>query len=222
MKNLLKAILVAGLLVSGSSTVSYAAVMQGPFLEGSGNWNLLPNGGFEQGDTSSWVSSWASHLGIIQVTSSYAYSGAYSASLIPKISFEGAGFSLGHPVSVTGGSSYVLSGFFNTSLMTSGQLYLDLNDIAGDISVGSPELELGVDEWQFVWGVTTIPANINTVSVRMVRDGVTVAGEEAFIDEVALTPLADFIPPSQVPVPGSVWLLGSGIAGLVFLRRKRK
>ncbi len=201
--------------------IANASVVQGPFVAGSGSWELVPNGNFEVGDISHWVNAETYNRGYFDASSEYSYQGNYSVAVIPSISFNGPGFAVGQNVSVNPDQLYVLSGFFNTAFMTSGYVYLDLTDIKGDINVGI-DLEAGLKDWQFAWGTITIPAGVSTVNIRMVRDGETVANEIAYIDEIALTPLSNFAPPSQVPIPATIWLLGSGLGFIIAQRRLKK
>jgi hypothetical protein len=88
------------------------------------------------------------------------------------------------------GEKYVLSGFIYTGELTSGQTYLDLNDIPDDPTAITRNN--GVNQWQFV--STKFVASSSQVTVRLVRDGDVKAGEAAYVDEVAITPFSQFVP----------------------------
>ncbi|WP_199332029.1 Calx-beta domain-containing protein [Anabaena lutea] len=171
-----------------------------------GNWKTVTNGGFETGDLNGWSNTSGENLWTI--TSDRSISGNFSAKAITNTAFNGPGYALQRTVTgLIAGEKYVLSGFIYTGGLTSGNTYLDLNDIANDPNVGagdSSQTSLniqynlfltflnGIDQWQFVWKEFVAPSN--QVTVRLVRDGEVKAGESAYIDDVAITPISQFIP----------------------------
>ncbi len=214
---LLKVILLVSFILFGSS-VSFADVVSivGPFVEGSGNWNTVDNGGFEDG-LSGWTNyAWAG-TGEFQVTPDYAAFGNYSAAAIPAYDFTGYGFCLKRQITVEPDTDYILSGFFYTGNLSSDAFYLDLDDVSFEEHVLAP---VGVDNWQFVYAPFHTPEWVTQVTVRLVRDGDVKKDEIGYIDEVAITPLSEFKAPAPVPIPSALVLLGGGLAG-IFLRKKK-
>ncbi|WYM00653.1 MAG: Calx-beta domain-containing protein [Gloeotrichia echinulata CP02] len=167
-------------------------------LPNTGNWTKVTNGGFETGDLSGWSllstygrnNSWT-------ITNERSVSGNFSAKANTNTGFNGAGYALKRAVTgLTAGARYVLSGFIYTGDLTSGSTYLDLDDIANDpqpgVDADSRALN-GINQWQFVWKEFVAPSN--QVTVRLVRDGEVKAGESVYIDEVAITPISQFVSP---------------------------
>ena len=109
---------------------------------------------------------------------------------------DGHGFALLQTISVTPGQRYVLSGLMQASELTSGSLYLDLNDVdwynGTDLQI---HFDISRDGWQFFSEAFTVPSTVNSITARIVRDGTNVAGEPFFADEIALTPIDQFAPP---------------------------
>jgi hypothetical protein len=105
-------------------------------------------------------------------------------------------------VAVTPGA-YVLSAYFNTEGITSGNLYIDFADQWWEpgppSGCGWHRLGMlapnGIAGWQFVYTSVTIPAGVTSVNLRIVRDGPRSTSDAGIIDEVGLTPIANFIPP---------------------------
>lgn len=66
-----------------------------------------------------------------------------------------------------------------------------------------------------------------TVAFTTPMDGFRIEGSGGFVHEEASGDIRIFwtrpsVPPSVVPLPASVWLLGAGVAGLAALRRRRR
>jgi len=102
-----------------------------------------------------------------------AFDGGFSAGASPLFSFTGAGFALTQAVSVTGGQDYVLSAFTNTVNISGGNVRLDV--LVNGVFIGlDPFANIGVSEWQFLWDTISIPSGVNSVTVRLIRDGADV------------------------------------------------
>ena len=97
---------------------------------------------------------------------------------------------------VIGGQTYVLSAFFYRPQGEDYWLYLDFDDVSWDIFLHSHQA-FG-DEWQFRWGEVTIPPDVSSVTVRLVMDTNLDVGDVGFVDDAALTPVDDFVPPQSL------------------------
>ena len=191
------------LLLAISSSIN-AGIITGPIDLSSGNWNLVENGSFED-DTAGW-SSVNPNRGIFIVSNTIAAIGSQSA-VTEGNNFSGYGYASKRRVSVTPGTSYILSAFFLIEELSDGRIYLDVNDTEFEQEVHG---QIGISGWQFSWGEIVIPANVTYVDLRIVRDGENVKrGEYGYIDEVALTPASEFIAP-LVPEPITLSLLTLG------------
>ncbi len=195
-------------------------IIEGPFVEGSGNWDTLVNGDFESGNISQWQDDQFGR-GSFGATSALAFDGMFSAGATPFFSFSGAGFALTQFVAVTGGQDYILSAFVNTGSISGGNVRLDL--IVNGTFIGlDPFANNGVSEWQFLSDTFTIPSGINSVTVRLIRDGTGVlVNEIAYFDQIGLTPVGSFTAPTVIPEPSVAVLLGMGIF-LAFLFNRRR
>ncbi len=205
------------------STAS-AVVVTGNFVPGSGNTNLITNGGFDSS-----LAGWSQlNFGKGQfLYNSESVSGTGgSAQSSPYFGFSGPGFGLqSSAISVTAGQNYILSGFINTRNMISGQAYIDMSDTSFDINLGLDPtfgaVTIGLDTWQFLYAAFT--PNVNSLRVRLVQDGFPVtAGSSVLFDNIAVTLASEFSEPivSPVPVPAAAWLFMTGILGFWGLRKK--
>lgn len=120
--------------------------------------------------------------------------GSFSARARPVTALSGEGFSLRQSVSVTPGQTYVLSGLAEICDLESGN-FLDLNDVPFENSVLSTRDRRGP---QFIFGTFTVPNGVNSLVVRVVRDGTVLLRDFAYIDQVAITPIDDFVPPTPI------------------------
>lgn len=111
------------------------------------------------------------------------------------------------------GEEYVLSAFFYTGDLTSGNLYIDT---AGWGVILQLLPVTGYKGWQFL-SVEYAPP-IDTARFRLVRDGDVQTDQYSYIDDVALTPAQDFVAPSVVPEPGTLQLFATAFCVVVGLR----
>jgi uncharacterized membrane protein YkvA (DUF1232 family) len=184
-------------------------------VPGAGAFNLVPNGGFETGSRApEWVPGvglgpGGTELGNFVISSS-AFDGRFSAAtqtIAPTLPTGGYAWQQ----TITGlvpGATYVLSGFFNTSGLSAGDLYLDMNDIPNDPGVGifglGSSATTNPSNWFFCY--QSFVATGSTMTVRMVRDGYgDVTSGVGYIDDVAITPLAHFAAPTNLHQPVSWW-----------------
>ena len=203
-------------LVSGAN-----AVIIGNSSCGSGNYTLVPNGSFEGGITG-WSNpfskgSWAS-------SSAEACVGNDSAISVPNQNFTGSGFAMQRTVTgLIGGDQYVLSGFFNVEGVANAEVYIDLNDILGEPNLFNSSGHQGESGWFFAHETFTAPGS--SVTVRLVMDLDVLTTDVAFIDEVAITPLAQFQAAqggNAVSEPAALGLIAAGLGLLGFARRRRR
>lgn len=207
-----------------------AAVINGPFVPGSGDWTLLPNGDFELGNIDHF------HIqqggpGIdnsISVDGIAPFAGSYSGVL----SFNGGqaywAFAIsGAAKTLPLGGNYVLSGFVRAAVSDSrntGRM-----DRFGDVGSES-YFDTGNKEWQFVYEEFTNDAGF--WYPRFVYSSLSLihpmtVGDKLYIDEFALTPAHLFKAPTvrATGVPdggGSALLTASGLAALALHRHRRK
>jgi hypothetical protein len=187
----------------GTATNIYDPVL------GTGKFNLVPNGGFETGATTpQWGAGAGSGVGGFGgfVISTNAFDGHYSAasqSDFPTLS-NGAGYAWQQTImGLTPGSIYVLSGYFNTVDLTNGNLYLDMDGIPGNPTPGFSGISPTNNPSGWFFSYQDFLANSSTMTVRMVRDQYfnTLLGD-GYIDDVAITPVSQFVPVSQVYLGG--------------------
>ncbi|NUM33601.1 MAG: hypothetical protein HUU50_03615 [Candidatus Brocadiae bacterium] len=189
----------------------------GPFNPSSGSWNAIYNGGFEN-SFNGWGNPTASR-GIFSASTDYAYIGSYAAKSIANESFNGPGYCATQTISVTGGQQYILSAFFHQGSLTTGQLYIDMNDVPFDTHIGISGSSTLQTQWQFVWTIVNVPVGVSSITFRMVRDGLVYTGEYGYIDEVAFTPNALFTAPS-VPEASTLFMLLFSLTIGIFFKKK--
>ncbi|HUJ10860.1 MAG TPA: hypothetical protein VL171_12615 [Verrucomicrobiae bacterium] len=176
-------------LAFASVTLLHGAVLTGPFALDKGHWTLVPNGDFQSGAMTDWVNC-CEQIGIFRSSVAGGESSVNQAG-------KGSGFAVIQTVSVEPGGTYVLSGFVQTGEL-SGHFYLDLNDVSfepHDDLQGGIGAAAGVAEWQFVWAAFTVPSKVTNITVRVVHDGCFQPGEHGYVDQVAVTPVCEFVPP---------------------------
>ena len=71
----------------------------------------------------------------------------------------------------------------------------------------------------------SVPSGVNSVTVRLIRDGAGVANdvvfnEIAFFDDIALTPVGSFTAPTVILEPSVLILLASGLFSIIFFKRR--
>ena len=103
---------------------------------------------------------------------------------------------------VTPGQVYVLSGMVLAEPGAGGSAYLDLGDGSFEPGRGPSGVlaAMGVTQTQFIYAAFLVPADQTEVFVRVVRDGfagLTVPGKSVWFDEIAVTPLSQFRPPTR-------------------------
>lgn len=192
---------------------------------GTGQWTLLPNGGFETGKLTPWANEVNTHLGQFVVSTENPYQGRYSVKAVPTQEFATYGFGLRTgEIPVIPGETYVLSGFFNLTQSSPGNFYLDLNDTPDEVTTGVYFDNYGISGWFFAWEIFTVPKDVISVRVRMIRDHIVHVGEYGYIDQAGLTLARDFVPPtSAVPEPSTLASAGVAVVvALAYVRYRRK
>ncbi len=126
------------------------------------------------------------------------------------------------PLALTAGQTYIVAALYQTSSDVMG--YANTGKVAGDPTIGlagfAARYAIGSTAMSFPTGTIlasapfyigpnfefTVDPPPASISVALFSAGAAAAG------------VAD---PPNVPIPGTVWLLGSGLAGLGWWRRKR-
>ncbi len=199
-------------LLSGPSPSYYANggtnIVVNP-LPGTGNFDLVPNGGFETGTMAGWSpdASPAQQLGDF-VVSDFAYEGNFSAATQSNLPSQPSGAGYAYKDMATGltpGATYVLSGCMNQGSLATGDLRLDLWTPTATNYSYAPVPGIGVlspaatnpANWIFCY--QSFVANASTLTVRMVYDTYfqNTSGV-GYIDDVAITPISQFVPPQDV------------------------
>lgn len=169
--------------------------LPGPFVTGSGHYTLIPGGDFESG-TAEWILL-GDYYGTWMISPEKAWSPTHAAKATAKRTSPNVGFAwLNQSVPVTGGQTYVLSGFF---YRLQGQAYwLFMDDWDGtSFSVFVKSRATFADQWQFCWEEVTFPAGVSSITIRICLDTMD-AGDTGYIDDVALTPVTEFVPPRSL------------------------
>ena len=206
-----------------------AEVLVGPFLPGTGNWNVLPSGGFEYGpQTIRTANSYAYKQDVFYLNALVSGAGTASTSpvaaevgslgaLIQPGTFNGIGVALSYDGKLQVNVQYVLSAFIRrpTPDGSLAHIYIDNGGNQGDHQVFA---SAATSEWQFVWGVYSVSAT--GLTPRIVMDTKVGPNDVLYVDEFAATPLSQFHPPvAGVPEPAVTWSL-LGMTLPAFLVRK--
>lgn len=177
-----------------------------PFRPGTGSWTLVKDGSFEitRGELVARTGyvldgTWqlvlaAGSSGAARIDGTAAARGTNGVVISPG-TFNGPGIALtlGAAMSLPAGVPHVLSGWVRRPNPSNSKatVYLDLWDIPGDIQVSVPARP----GWQFVYGTFTPWGS--PVGIRAVIDGNVQPSDELQVDELAITPLASFMPPEN-------------------------
>ena len=181
-------------------------IMLGPFVPGSGRWNIVRDGDFETGPREIPFSpGWTGEdkltfpnpngkSGTAQISSEAACYGGYGAEIRPG-TFKGAGVAITYNgiYCLKPGREYILSGFIKRphSDNSRAHVYFDLWLQRNPLLVSSTNL---TTEWQFVYGAFT--ASNDPVTARATIDSEVAETDVSYFDELAITPIEDFVPPT--------------------------
>lgn len=206
------------ILVGVCTSLAGAATVYNPTLS-SGSYNVIAD--FEDGGTM------ADFPGTFGTGNFYASTasiiGDYSAATNTPSNASGPGYAALTTVNVIDGQQYVLSAFFRPGTITTGGLYIDQSDIAGEVQIA---LDTSSSETQFVYD--TFTANFTGILIlRLVRDSDRFAGEAGYIDDVGFTLLNNFTAPDAVavvPLPPAAYagLALLGVLGGIQLNSRRR
>lgn len=213
-------------LAVGASVASRAqsGLIQGPFLPGSGNYTTVTGGDFEATNSLAWFGyegGWGQ--GQVFRESQAAYRGDYGMRMTRLATF--GGYASGTLTNLTVGETYVLSAFIKPdTVWQDGMAYID-------VMAGAPYTGMGItnmnssheDKWHFAY--TTFTVTQPSVVVRVVNatagaGGIVPDGATTFWDDVAITPVAQFVAPTTVPEPATLISLGAALG--VLARRRRR
>ena len=193
-----------GNLPSGTNFIQF-----GPFVRGSGHWNTVPNGDFESGATNLPISGYTGagnqfllvstgSSGTASINQRAAEYGQYGVEIDPG-HFSGSGLAVTYNgiFHLTPGHVYVLSAFVRrpNPEASLAHIYLDLWAPPG-IAVPSTN---STADWQFIYG--TFTATTAPVTTRAIVDFNVNVSDVAYFDEIAITPVEEFVPPTTGPAP---------------------
>lgn len=204
-KTVLSGALLGGL--AGAPVLTADTVFD-PVRPGTGSWTVVDGGGFESvsgalpvfttyvtpGNWYLFTSASSSATATATAEASAARVGGTGIRVRPG-SFNGPGvaLTLGKVMNLPAGVPHVLSGWVRRSATPSAgaKVYLDLWGAVGGFRVDT----VAQPGWQFVHGVFT-PGGA-AVGIRAVVDGAVPQGEEFSVDELAITPLSQFVAPEE-------------------------
>lgn len=193
-----------------------AGILHAPFQPGTGNWITTPYGSFDAN-----INGWGGNGATPLVTMAHStYNNQWN-----QLPFSNAGMlrfsaTASYPdvwgswvrsstnVQMIDGEEYVISMFINMNGKESLNPALEWwgASVTAGISQpswGTPQPELGIDTWQFVWTQFTYEgSNYPGLELYIATTfyGISVIDAVDF-DEVALTPAAQFVPPNQIASP---------------------
>ena len=163
---------------------------------------LVTNGGFEIGDFTGWTQS--GNTGYTSVQSSFPLSGTFSAFFGPL----GSDGFISQALATTPGQSYTVSfwlaNFVPGTTEEPNGFHLSWGGSEIFSLLNAPNLG-GYTQYSFVAQATS---SSTTLSMGFRNDL-----DYFILDDVDVSP---------VPIPGAVWLLGSGIVGLIGLKRRMR
>lgn len=178
----------------------------------TGSYDLIDD--FENG-VSDWSSTGA-HAGFFWFTDQ-PFEGSYAAQTRTRVISNGGGYAAERIVNFEANTDYVLSAFFWTEELPTGQLRFEFRNSFGQSQ--PPFLNALIDQEGWVFSYTIFNSGTDTsATLRMIRGGTRSSNDNGLIDNVALTKLSDFVPASSVPEPTTLPML---ILGLVFVSRRR-
>ena len=163
--------------------------------------NLVQNGGFESGDFTGWTNT--GNTGFTTVANWAPHSGTFSAWIGPT----GSNGFISQGLATTTGQSYTVSfwlaNFVPGTTEEPNGFHLSWGGSEIFSLVNAPLF--GYTQYSFVEQATS---SSTTLTVGGFRNDPTFF----YLDDVDVSP---------VPIPGAVWLLGSGIVGLIGLKPRR-
>lgn len=155
----------------------------------SGSYDLISGGDLWEEDL--WLPFGAGGQFVRSVENNFGDAG-YSVNTQTTEPGNGSGYSLirNSQLELEPDTDYVISAFFHTSFLSTGGLCVELANVSGT-SLESPIATVG---WHFGYRVFNSGSN-TSVTFQVVRDGQRSMDDGGFVDKVAITRLADFVPP---------------------------
>jgi len=179
------------------------------------------NSGFEDWTTINPPPGWSLSSGEISAAqeTTQVHSGSSSAMIVYTSQFTQ---SLSQTINATPGLDYSISAYFydsNPSGYDDGRARISLSfldDEGNTLSTNYSGYTVDDDMWQQLWVSAIAPSVTDSIKISFLFYDVSANWDGSatiYVDSVAESTNA-------VPIPGAVWLLGSGLIGIVGIRRK--
>ena len=186
------------------------------------NTELVINGGAEAGDMSGWSPSGIEAVPGVGSSSGFGTfvftggTGLASQSAIQSIdvSANSALIDAGLGSSIFSINLQARTDSVATDTAEVTESYLDASDALIDSFSFAGTAQL-VPDWDFFSDTRAIPSNTRSLAILLTTTRTVGLSSDGFFDEVSLQLTA-------VPVPAAVWLLGSGLCGLIGFARGNK
>jgi len=165
---------------------------------------LVANGGFETGDWTGWTlaGNFADFTGVLSA-SDVVHSGSYGALFGPMLDPA----YITQEIDTTSGQSYTVDFWLRSIGSGSGVAFTALWNNVDQIAMGSPTSS----DWIHYSYTAVATGDISEISFSFRNDPTFWCFDDVTVNSA-----------SVVPVPGAIWLFGSGLAALVGIGRRRR